>query len=395
MLKTSILIVIDNLEIGGAQHLVADLLKYSDSQRFLYHVAVLSGGRSFEKQFRESSIPLTFLDMPKFDPRVVGRLVAATGDFRPDIVHTYLYKANVFCARLKQAYGARLVVSDQSRTYDSHIRDVYFPHKVFSSLYFELFKRQVRSADRLLVLSEEDRREYTVKLGVSADSIHIIPNGVDQSAILKSYANPDELKAAFESRFKLNLNGRGLIVGFAGRLSGEKGCLRFVEGIGRLRELGVPACGVMAGDGDQRQAVQEAIRDLRLEDYIILVGFVPHREMDMFFASIDLFWLPSTAEPFGIVLVEAMARRVPTLSFRTGGPVDIVAGDNSNGILLDEFTGAAMAEETARLVQNPERLESMAENAFKTVTAKYDVRVLMKQYEEIYSALACQPPHAG
>ena len=107
-----------------------------------------------------------------------------------------------------------------------------------------------------------------------------------------------------------------------GRFVAKKGFDVFIAALGRLRSQGVPFRAVLAGDGPERGGARTARGRTRPCRSIGLPGWVDDKRT--FFAGVDVFCLPSHHEPFGIVLIEAMAQAMPIVSTDSEGPSEIL-----------------------------------------------------------------------
>jgi glycosyltransferase involved in cell wall biosynthesis len=126
----------------------------------------------------------------------------------------------------------------------------------------------------------------------------------------------------------LALPGGAPVVGIVGRLQAWKGQDRLLRAQALLRERGQPMHLVIVG-GDSyglspqyAASLQPLIAELGLQDAVTLVGEVP--DAMPFVQQLDVLVNASDPEPFGIVLLEAMAARVPVVAVNSGGPPDIV-----------------------------------------------------------------------
>src|SRR5690606_26049472 len=88
---------------------------------------------------------------------------------------------------------------------------------------------------------------------------------------------------------------------------------------------------VVAGDGDQEPILRTEIARLHLHDTVRLLGF--RHDAHSIIAAADAFVLSSLAEPFGLVLLEAMSLGLPVIATRAGGPLEIVI-DHETGLLV-------------------------------------------------------------
>lgn len=79
----------------------------------------------------------------------------------------------------------------------------------------------------------------------------------------------------------------------------------------------------LAGDGEERKNFQKIVKDRNIENYVVFPGFV--RDIRPFLQMSDIFVLPSKdPEPFGLILLEAMASGVPSIATDCGGPRDMI-----------------------------------------------------------------------
>ena len=122
---------------------------------------------------------------------------------------------------------------------------------------------------------------------------------------------------------------------------------------------------LIAGDGAERDPLQNLIDELKLRDRVVLLGF-PDRS-----TSLALFWgcaffvLSSRLEPFGIVVAEAMAARKAVLATRSGGVIDLMH-PGVNGLLVEAEIDA-LANGMRQMLFHPNETRAMGERAAQTI----------------------------
>lgn len=201
-----------------------------------------------------------------------------------------------------------------------------------------LFRRVVT---KLLCNSEHTRR---MVLSENPDLIpfertHVVFNGLDLAVFDAAPADPLVPKT-----------GDGVVIGCAGRLTEQKGHVYLLEAAALLRKRGVNARILLAGSGELESSLRARVAELGLLDDIRLLGFV--EDMKGFYASIDIFALPSLWEGFGYVLSEAMSMRLPVVAFDTSNiPEVVVAGET--GLLAPARDVVAFADAMEALVLDP------------------------------------------
>ncbi len=157
-----------------------------------------------------------------------------------------------------------------------------------------------------------------------------------------------------------------------GRLSPEKGHLGLIDAFADLIDQGVDAELRILGEGPARVDLERQILRRGLGERCSLPGGVPEETVFQEIAASDLFVLPSFVEGLPIVLMEAMALRVPVIAPRLAGIPELVE-DAKSGLLFtptdwEELTGVMM-----RLIADPEQREQLAAEGRRKVETDFDV----------------------
>jgi colanic acid/amylovoran biosynthesis glycosyltransferase len=139
-----------------------------------------------------------------------------------------------------------------------------------------------------------------------------------------------------------------------GRLHWAKG---FVYGLAAVRQVvdeGTDCVYRIIGEGEARQEIEFAIRQLRLESVVRLDGAAASGEVAQAMDWADMLLLPSVKEEFGVVLIEAQASGLPIVATRVGG-VPEAATDAVTATLVEPRDARALAEAVQKLAQDPAR----------------------------------------
>ncbi len=182
--------------------------------------------------------------------------------------------------------------------------------------------------------------------GIEGDRIAVLPLGVDIGRF-----RPGDAPAAREA---LGLPQGVPIVGFAGRLEARKGIDLLVAAWHHVRREHPAAVLAIAGGvpGVAQPVDGDAIRDLRLAvppGHLKYLGPLPIDRMPDFYRAVDLVAVPSTGEPFGLVVLEALASGRPVVAAASGGIPEIL-DDGQQGFLVPPDDGDALAAGLARLL---------------------------------------------
>lgn len=159
-----------------------------------------------------------------------------------------------------------------------------------------------------------------------------------------------------------------VVVGSMGRFVPKKAYDLFIEALALLKARGVPFTAVLGGDGEQSRALKLLVEDRQLTNQMQMPGWVEDKAK--FFNAIDIFVLPSHHEPFGIVLLEAMAYGVPVITTDAEGPREIVH-HGADGLLVPRGNAKALADAMAALIEDPAFAAKLARGARALVDSDY------------------------
>jgi glycosyltransferase involved in cell wall biosynthesis len=179
------------------------------------------------------------------------------------------------------------------------------------------------------------------------------------------------------------------IVLFVGRLIDVKGAEYLLHAVPVIITQVPDARIVIAGDGPERQHLEQLARELHVDDHVVFLGSVPSSKMPELLATSDVFVGPAITtdkgqvEAFGVSFLEAMAAGLPVVTTASGGIKDIVAPD-STAIVIPEKDSLAIATAVNKLLDNPTLRRQMGKAGRARVEAHFTWENVAKQYDEVY-----------
>lgn len=150
-----------------------------------------------------------------------------------------------------------------------------------------------------------------------------------------------------------------------GRLVHKKGFDLLMRAFARIADEFPRVHLLIAGDGEERVALENLIDELGMRERIVLLGFAERAKSIALFWGCEFFVLSSRLEPFGIVVAEAMAAHKAVLATKSGGVIDLVQ-DGVNGLLVEPEMNA-LADGMRRLLAHPDDTRAMGERAHQTI----------------------------
>jgi glycosyltransferase involved in cell wall biosynthesis len=217
--------------------------------------------------------------------------------------------------------------------------------------FFRLWEKQIRAVERraiegarrIVVFSRVMRDQLESAYGVSPARVEINPPGVDTGKFSPGEKNPDLAR-----RWGLDL--RVPVVLCVIRLSAEKNLSFLVESTAPL--LKSDRCRLLlVGEGPSRARLEAKTREMGLEGKVVFTGRADFPER--YYRLADVFVSPSRYEPFGQVLIEAMASGIPVIALKSDPPRISTAAEE---IIEDGGSGFVVPEEPVVLRQKLELL---------------------------------------
>lgn len=228
-----------------------------------------------------------------------------------------------------------------------------------SRLFPYLRRYAAKKSHAVVLLTEKDRKNYVNNYKKHAP-IHVIPNPAEAK---DSAYDPD-------SRIILSV----------GHLLRNKGYHRVVEMGQKILPSRPDWKWVICGEGPERPALEQAIREAGLEEQILLPGLV--KNMDEYYRSAAIQVLTSDMEGLPMTLLEGKSHGLPLVAFDImTGPSDII-DDGINGFLIAPFDLDAMAEKIAQLTDNPTLRQKYSENA-KIGMEKFDKSNILQTWAQL------------
>ena len=264
--------------------------------------------------------------------------------FSPQVIHSHLSRATWMAGRA----GKKLNIPVVTTTHN-HIKPKYF-----------------KNVDYFSTITE-DLKRYLIGCGVDEDRVKTIPNFSRFTPV----ASPPPI-----------VREPPVFISF-GRFVPKKGYRHLIEAFARFSSERASSKLLIGGNGRLEDTLKNLVMDLGLENKVEFCGWV--EDAEEFLQRGDIFVLPSLDEPFGIVVLEAMARGKPIVSTVTSGPAEILdastvyfarPGDSQD---LYEAMCAAAEDDTGRVLK--------AQRALDLFKSKYTLEKILPVFVDFYSSI--------
>ena len=360
---TPILLMVQELNLGGSERQLAEIAKALDRSRFDPRVGCFRPAGMRADELRAAGVPIVHFPVPSL-ASVNGalRIAAYIREQGIELVHTFDTPANLYGAPAARLGGSPVVVSSQ---------------RADRALWPAVYRHGLRLTDRLVdgivVNCEFLRRHLHNEEKVPAGLIHLCYNGIDTRAFQPVRgARPEALRTA------------ALVVGVVCGLRPEKGLDTLLDAFAAVRGL-VPGMKLaIVGSGPCLAGLQDRARALGILPDCVFEPGTP-RVADWLHA-IDIFVLPSLSEALSNALMEAMACGCCVAASCVGGNPELVV-HGETGMLFEPRDAAGLAEVLRLLVRHPVRRGELARNAARLIHDRFSLEAAALRMGEIYSAL--------
>jgi glycosyltransferase involved in cell wall biosynthesis len=264
--------------------------------------------------------------------------------------------------------GTKVVISPQSPLHKgthSAIQEAFM--KIYDNLAIPVLFRFYDA----IFPHHEAEKEYLIAHGALAYKTFVVNLGVGKGAFLQ------RKKGFFK---KIRTENKKILL-FVGRLGNMKGLEVLLKAFAKATRKKKDWLLVLLGpDGGELSKLKKMKAQLHLEN-MYFWGPVSEENVEEACADADLFILPSQYEPYGLVLLKAMAKGVPCIAVNTGGPTEIIK-DGETGLLC-EYDAQSMAKVLGKLFHD-EKLRCKMGIKAKERAELFSVKRMVDEYEKHY-----------
>ncbi|MEW6418488.1 MAG: glycosyltransferase [Nitrospirota bacterium] len=366
--KPRILFLVLEMDLGGLQRIVYQLINGIDKERFIPYLCCLDRGGIFYEQLALHSIKTYILERKPgpFDIRLFIKLCQILSKERIDVIHSQngctLYAA--LAGRLAGVSGivhtdhGRLVPDKRSAIWEDRISSYMIDHFIGVS-------------DNL-----SDYLSSAVK--INRKKLITIINGVDTSRFVP--VDPERKQAL---RSTIGLTEADKVIGTVCRLDPIKNLDFLLKCFPAIVSLVPNAMIVIAGDGPNRDHLIKHAETLGISSRVIFLGRSSNVEniMPMF----DIYACTSLSEGTSMTILEAMSCGLPVIASDVGGNSRLV--DSSNGYLFPLNDEALFTNNIIALLNDKAVLNELGSQSRIKVQKEFSIDQMIESYQRLYESV--------
>lgn len=365
--------LLPSLKKGGAERLCIDIC--NDLIRKGHEVQIIIFNESNDYKPFTREIPIHIIPSYMI-PSITGSHKVNVHDlqqfvdkFQPDVIHVHLFEALMVASRLRS--NAHWVIH-----FHDNMKQLHRWHWSF------IFKKEkiTNFYERFLVVQYLKKQAKLSFIGISKNTYEYITHN------LFSFKNKTFLlhNAIDISRFndlEIAKNDDNLQCAMVGSLVQKKNQQLAIRTIAELKKIGIFIKLHIIGDGSEANSLKLLANELQVDDRVFFHGIMDYPEKIL--KGCNFYLHTAYYEPFGLVILEAMACGLPVITTDGKGNRDLIM-DGVNGYLVTHFDEKVLADTIIKLVKDKEKMESMGMQA-KNFAKNYDLKNYTEKLLSIYS----------
>lgn len=358
--------IIPNLKKGGAERLVKDICGYIYKNK-LSDVKLITFHEENSELDYHKNIPSWFKpSISSKEEYEINKLQLFIDDFNPDIIHSHLWESEILLTKINSRKAVRF-----THFHDNiiQLQGALFSAKKKNFTFFYEKKLFLKNNKNQFICISNDTYKYAKKVIPKKlkQNITLIPNAINYDKFFDiEKKNNNEIQLINVGSFVSKKNQR-----FA------------IDILNVLKKENLNVSLTLIGDGDLKKELEEYVEELNLTKYIVFVGNVNH--VEDYLKSSNIYLHTATYEPFGLVILEAMAAGLPVVSLDGKGNRDFMK-NGENGFIFSDQNPNVFALKIKELLKNQNLFDKISVNGQKTAeryNIKNYVSNLIKLYEDI------------
>lgn len=361
-----VLHVITGLDAGGAELQLAMILRRT---RHESDVVTLYNPGPVAEMIRAQGTPVRNIGMnSNTEPAALLRLRRIIKEGRYDVVHTHLYRAQIYARPAARLAGTPVVLTTEHSIGETHIERRKMTRAVQA-----LYLASERFSDATIAVSDivKDR---LVRWGVRPGKITVIPNGVDTEELGFDPAARGRARAQF------GIAPDAYVIGALGRLDPNKRVDLTMEAAAPM--LGEQCKILVIGRGEDQARLEAAARRLGVTEHVIFGGY--QSDTTAMLSSFDLYVAASVQETFGLSVLEALASGLPVL-YTTCPALDGIQTERARMVA---GTADALRDEIRKELETGPR-ERVADSK---VFDRYGIESVVSRIDDLYERVLAGRP---
>jgi glycosyltransferase involved in cell wall biosynthesis len=374
-----ILHVTQSLGRGGAERLVLEIGQAIQRMQLDVQMKIVALAELNEYPELSENLDITYcnsyvrLSLTGKSQIEVGEFEKIVDEFQPDIIHSHTY-----IAELVSRENPRKGIKYFTHVHSDFAEFEHFPlksilnKKSWTNLFEKqrLFRRFNKVNNQFITISAAIDENLRCQLGDKwTKNIHLLHNAIDFKK--------------FSQKEIPEYPSRAIRLITVGRFYTHKNQIFLVDVLKYLIEIDKRFELVLIGVGPEKEKVFARGKELGVEQNITFTGLIETVELEL--AKSHVYVHPAKYEPFGLVLIEAMAAGLPVVCLDAGGNRDLIEQDKNGFIFPNDCPPELFAKKIIEIVENKTVFANMSKYS-RAFASNYDIESYVSKLLALYAA---------
>lgn len=380
MQKIKVFHIITKLELGGAQQNTLFTVEHLNRTEFDVGLITNDKGELINESKKIPNLKTYYI--PQFvrevsilkDLRTLYQLFKILKKEKPYIIHTHSSKAGILGRLAGKLSGVPIII------HSIHGFGFTPLQNSLARNFFITLERLTTTITTHFIAVSEANIELGLKLGIikNRNDVTLIRSGIDIAEFSNVKVDVKKKKS------EIGILEDESVVGMVACFKPQKDVLTFISSAKIVSDSIPNVKFVIAGDGEERKKIERFIKELDLEEKVILLGW--RRDIPELMKIFDVFVLTSLWEGLPRVFLQAMASELPIVATSVDGAPEVVK-DGINGFLLKPKDSKGIAEKVIYLLKNKNTAKEMGKKGASFLYDEFDIHKMVNKQEELYKKL--------
>ena len=376
MKTIKVLIVISNMEFGGAQRQIVELVNNIDITKFELHVCSLSNYVPLAEQFNDNVKVHIIHKKSKFDFTVVFKLIKLIRKYKFNIIHSYLFDAEIAARLAGKLSNTRSVVIGSERNANYKLKPIQKKaYNLTKNMVSYIIANSQSGADYNASQTNQPKYKY-----------HVVYNGVDTTRFIP--------RDKGSTRKALNIPDNIRLIGMFASFKEQKNHPFLIAALEKLKEngqqfklllVGDTLHGGLHGSDDYTEKIKQQITHCNFSEDVILLG--NRDDIETIYPACDFTVLPSLFEGTPNVVLESMACGVPCIATNVSDN-SMIIDHGQSGYIIELGDVESLTTYIHGLLNHPEKVQSFSKASRSIMLNKFSSAKLAENMCRIYARSA-------
>ncbi len=365
MKPTKIAHVTFDMQIGGAERVILNLVENTDIDRFDITILCIENHLGeLGTQLKEKGIKIiTFGRNPGFDFKLLKKIRGYIRQNKIEILHCHQYTPYTYGVLASFLLPCDVIFTEHGRFYPD-VRK--FKRVMINPLLEKITKRitAISSATVSALIKYEN---------FSSQKIDLVYNGLEDSKY--------NISASRNIKKEFDIPEDVYIIGTVARLDPIKNQKMMFHALKSIKEK-IPEIKLLViGDGPERKSLENLVIELQLQENVVFTGF--RNDVHLFYQIMDIFLLTSFSEGTAMTLIEAMASSLPCIVTDVGGNPEVVI-NNETGIVIPSDRHDLLTTTVCELLWDTAKIKKMGQAGRQRFEQNFTIEKMVDAYQKLY-----------